>query len=305
MQENDAMPARQKLVSVVVPSFNQGRFLEETLRSVVEQTYPSIECVVIDGGSKDESVAVIKKYERRLKYWQSRSDHGQTDAIVQGFEHGTGEILAWVNSDDLLAPDAVEKAVAALEKKPLAVMVYGNRVCIDERSRLLYFRPSMPFLARTPYIAFTLAQEACFWRREAYFRVGGLRRELGFAADYDLFSRLTLLGEIFYDAGIWGFFRKHSASKTMTSYQTVGLGESVIVQESLWGGRVNPVKWSAARMFFRLYSICAMTWVPRPAWPVCLPVGSRQSLPRRIYGSLHEGSMTKRVLKRLFKKVEE
>jgi glycosyltransferase involved in cell wall biosynthesis len=304
MQENEAMPASQTLVSIVVPSFNQGRFLEETLRSVLEQTYPLVECIVIDGGSKDESVFVIKKYEGRLKYWHSRPDKGHTDALIQGFGHSAGEILAWVNSDDLLAPDAVEKAAAALERKPDAVMVYGNRVCIDERSRLLYFRPSMPLLARTPYISFTVPQESCFWRREAYFKVGGVRTELWFSFDYELFSRFALMGEVFYDSGIWGFFRKHSASKTMTAYQTVGLKDNFMVQELLWGGRVNPVKWSAARMFFRLYSICAMMWVPRPAWPACLPVGSRQSLPRRIYGSLHEGSMTKRVLKRFFKEVE-
>jgi glycosyltransferase involved in cell wall biosynthesis len=298
------MPSSQKLVSIVVPSFKQGRFLEETLRSVLEQTYSSIECIIIDGGSKDESVAVIKKYEGRLKYWHSRPDKGHTDALVQGFGQSTGEILAWVNSDDLLAPDAVEKAVAALERKPQAVMVYGNRVCIDERSRLLYFRPSMPFLARTPYISFTVPQESCFWRREAYLKVGGVRTELWFSFDYELFSRFALMGEVFYDSGIWGFFRKHSASKTMTAYQTVGLKDNFLVQESLWGGRVNPAKWSAMRAFFRLYSVCAMMWVPRPAWPACLPAGSRRSLPRRIYGSLHEGSMTKRVLKRFFKEVE-
>ncbi|MGD1086482.1 MAG: glycosyltransferase family 2 protein [Verrucomicrobiota bacterium] len=288
------------LVSIVTPSFNQGRFLEETLRSVLEQTYPHIEYIVIDGASKDESVNIIQKYAGRMKYWHSRPDRGHTDALIQGFEHSTGEILAWVNSDDLLAPDAVEKAVAALERKPRAVMVYGNRVCIDERSRLLYFRPSPPFLARTPYIAITVPQEACFWRREAHLEVGGVRRELRFSFDYEFFSRLTLLGEVFYGREIWGFFRKHSASKTMTLYQTVGLRDNAIVQETLWGRRVSPTKMSAVRAFFRLYSICAMMWTPRPRWPACLPAGSQQSLSRRIYGSLHETSLAKRALKRYF-----
>jgi glycosyltransferase involved in cell wall biosynthesis len=288
----------------VTPSFNQGRFLEETIRSVLEQTYPLNEYIVIDGGSKDESVNIIKKYAGRINYWHSRPDGGHTDALIQGFEHSTGGILAWLNSDDLLAPDAVEKAVAALEKKPLAVMVYGNRVCIDERSRLLYFRPSLPFLARTPYIAMTVPQETCFCRREAYDKVGGVRRELRFSFDYEFFSRLALLGEVFYEGGIWGFFRKHSASKTMTIYQTVGLRDNVIVQETVWGGQVNPLKWSAVRTFFRLYSICAMAWVPRPAWPACLPAGSKQSLYWRIYNSLHETSLTKRALKKIFGEVE-
>lgn len=290
------------LVSIVTPSFNQGRFLEATLRSVLEQTYPRIEYIVIDGASKDESVSVIKKYESRLKYWHSRPDRGHTDALIQGFAQSTGEILAWVNSDDLLAPDAVAKAVAALEKKPAAVMVYGNRVCIDEQGRLLYFRPSLPFLSRTPYISITLPQEACFWRREAYFKVGGLRTELWFSFDYESFSRLALLGEVFYDGRIWGFFRKHSASKTMTSYQSVGLKDIAIIQERLWGRRVSPIKWSAVQTFCRVYSILAMMWLPRPDWPACLPAGARQSLWRRFYGSLHEDSLTKRALKRFFGK---
>jgi glycosyltransferase involved in cell wall biosynthesis len=298
------MSSSAKLVSIVVPSFNQGRFLEETLRSVLEQTYPCIEYIVIDGGSKDESVSIIKKYEHRFKYWHSRPDNGHTDALIQGFAQSTGEILAWVNSDDLLAPDAVEKAVAALATRPEAVMVYGNRVCIDERSRLLYYRPSLPFLARTPFICYTLAQETCFWRREAYFKVGGLRTELRFSFDYELFSRLALLGEVLYARGIWGFFRKHSASKTMTIYQSVGLKDNVIIRESLWGGRVNSFECFAVRILCRVYSIVAMLWLRRPTWPACLPADSKQSLPRRIYGSLHEGSIAKRVLKRFFRKVE-
>jgi glycosyltransferase involved in cell wall biosynthesis len=286
-----------KLVSIVTPSYNQGRFLEETIRSVLEQTYPFIEYIVIDGGSKDESVKIIQKYASRIKYWHSRPDGGQTDAIFQGFAQSTGEILAWLNSDDLLAPDAVEQAVSALEKRSQAVMVYGNRVCIDEHGRLLYFRPSLPFLSRTPYIAITVPQETCFWRREAHFKVGGINRELKFSCDYELFSRLTLFGEIFYDAGLWGFFRKHSTSKTMTLYQTVGLTETAATQEKLWGGRVAPFKWTIVRAFFRLCSICAMLWLRRPAWPACLPAAHKQSLCRRIYGSLHEGSMLKRALK--------
>ena len=294
------MPPSRQLVSVVVPSFNQGRYLEESLRSVLEQTYSPIECIVTDGGSKDDSVAIIKKYEHRLKYWHSRKDKGHADALVQGFAQSTGSILAWVNSDDLLAPDAVEKAVAALEKRPQAVMVYGNRACIDERSRLLYYRPSMPFLARTPYISFTLAQESCFMRREAYFKVGGLRTDLWFSFDYELFSRLALLGDVFFDSRIWGFFRKHSASKTMTAYQSVGLKDEMVVQEKLWGGRVNRTKWAVVRTLFRLYSLCSTLWVPRPVWPACLPPVSKRSLPRRIYDSLHEDSVAKRVLRRVF-----
>ncbi|WP_322508462.1 glycosyltransferase family 2 protein, partial [Anaerolinea sp.] len=125
------------LVNIVTPSFNQARFLEETMLSVLHQDYPHIEYIVVDGGSTDGSVDIIRRYADRLAWWVSEPDRGQTDAINKGFAHAHGEILAWLNSDDTYQPGAVRAAVEALEKHPEAAMVYGDAHYIDENGRVI------------------------------------------------------------------------------------------------------------------------------------------------------------------------
>ncbi len=125
------------LVSIVTPSFNQGRFLEETIRSVLEQDYPQIEYIIVDGGSSDESVEVIQRHAGRLGWWVSEKDRGQTDAINKGFARARGDVLAWLNSDDTYQPGAVAEAVAFLQANPQAGMVYGDTNFIDGQGRLI------------------------------------------------------------------------------------------------------------------------------------------------------------------------
>lgn len=270
-----------RLVSIVTPSFNQGRFLEQTILSVLNQTYPHIEYLVLDGGSTDQSVGIIKKHESKLAYWHSREDRGFADAVSQGFQRSTGEILAYLNSDDLLAPDAVEKAVEALNQRPEAVMIYGNRVCIDEHGQLLYYRPNLPILARSPYIAMSIGQESCFWRREAYFKVGGINTHLQFAIDYDLFSRFARHGNVVHAGAVWGFFRRHESSKTTTQYLTLGKREGAAIQINVWGRRVNRVKWLTVLFLVRFYALCGMWLIREPRWPVSLPPLRRQNVVQR------------------------
>src|SRR6266540_4128786 len=119
-------------VSIITPSFNQGQFLEASIRSVLEQDYPNIEYIIVDGSSKDNSVEIIKKYEGRLAWWVSEKDKGHADALNKGFSHATGEILAWLNSDDIYFPNAVSDAVAALKTNPPVGMVYGDAELIDD-----------------------------------------------------------------------------------------------------------------------------------------------------------------------------
>jgi glycosyltransferase involved in cell wall biosynthesis len=119
-------------VSIITPSFNQGKFLEASICSVLEQNYPNIEYIIVDGGSQDESVEVIKKYQDRLAWWVSEKDKGHADALNKGFSRATGEILAWLNSDDIYFPNAISEVVAVLTSHPEVGMVYGDAELIDD-----------------------------------------------------------------------------------------------------------------------------------------------------------------------------
>ncbi|MCJ7706656.1 MAG: glycosyltransferase, partial [Anaerolineales bacterium] len=131
------MPTDPPLVSIVIPSFNQAAFLEATIRSVLTQDYPRLETIVVDGGSTDGSLDIIRRYEDRLTRWLSEPDRGQADAINKGLRLATGEIVAWLNSDDLYLPGAIRQAVQALAEHPEAGMVYGDGVLIDEDDAIL------------------------------------------------------------------------------------------------------------------------------------------------------------------------
>lgn len=133
------------LVSIVTPSYNQADYLEETIRSVLDQEYPNLEYVVVDGGSTDGSVEIIRGYESRLAWWRSKPDAGQVAALNNGFAHTRGEILGWLNSDDVLLPGAVAAAVAEFERDPELLLVYGDNVLIDEASRELEQLPAREF----------------------------------------------------------------------------------------------------------------------------------------------------------------
>lgn len=284
------------LVSIVTASFNQGAYLEQTIQSVLNQSYPRIEYLVMDGGSTDESPAIIRKYESRLAYWHSRPDGGCSDAIRQGFERSSGEILAYLNSDDVLLEDAVQNAVDALGRCPGAVLVYGNRICIDSAGKLLYYRPNLPWLTRSPFVGMIIGQESSFWRRTAYERVGGIDAAYQFAFDYDLFTRLGRLGAVVHDGRIWACFRKHAISKTMTQYRKIGKPEIRRTQLKVWGRPPNRLAWLTVMAACRFFALCAPLFIRKPKWPRCLPPMEKVGLLKGYRASLHETSRRKRLL---------
>jgi len=205
-------------VSIVTPSFNQAPFLEQTLRSVLEQDYPNLEYIVIDGGSSDGSLEIIQKYADRLAYWQSQPDQGQTDAINQGFARASGEILAWLNSDDLLLPGAVSVAVRALHEHPEAAMVYGDALLINAEGKTIGKFPA----AQTDYRKLRrgyvhIPQQASFFRADLWRQVAPLDVSFYFAMDYDLWVRLAALAPLVYVPELWAAFRLHGEAKSIAA----------------------------------------------------------------------------------------
>jgi glycosyltransferase involved in cell wall biosynthesis len=206
----------QPLVSIVTPSFNQANFLRATIDSVLAQTYPNIEYLVIDGGSTDGSIEIIKEYQDRLAYWVSEPDRGQTEAINKGFARANGQIMAWLNSDDTYQPEAVAEAVAYLSEHPEVGLVYGDANFIDEHGTPIGRFPA----AQTDYQRLRrgyvhIPQQAAFWRADLWQQVGPLDPKMYFAMDYDLWVRLAEVSRIRYYPKTWANFRLHGASKTI------------------------------------------------------------------------------------------
>lgn len=214
MELKPALP----LVSIVTPSFNQARFLETTIRSVLSLNYPQLEYIIVDGGSTDGSLDIIKKYSGKLAWWVSEKDKGQTDAINKGFAHAKGDILAWLNSDDTYLPDAVGSAVKFFQEEPQLGLVYGDTNFINETGRVVgkfHAAQTSLRLLRQGYVH--LPQQAAFFRGSLWRSVGPLDPTFYFAMDYDLWVRIAARAQLKYVPQVWANFRLHSAGKTMAA----------------------------------------------------------------------------------------
>jgi Glycosyl transferase family 2 len=193
-------------LTVITPSFNQGSFIERTIRSVLDQGYPNLEYVIVDGGSTDETVEVIRRYEDRLAWWVSEPDAGQSDAINKGLARTSGEIVAYLNSDDYFLPGAFETVVAALAPSPRSWLA-GGALDVEEGDpprRLRVWRPKPPsYCEGWPggrhwwmLIPWHVPQPSSFWRRELFDRFGAFRTDMHYAFDAEFMLRLAYEGEL-------------------------------------------------------------------------------------------------------------
>ena len=206
------------LVSIVTPSFNQARFLESTIQSVLSQSYPRLEYIIVDGGSTDGSQDIIKKYSDKLAWWVSEKDKGQTEALNKGFAHAKGDILAWLNSDDTYLPDAVTSAVQIFREYPQLGLVYGSANFINEAGQIIgkfHAAQTNLHLLRQGYVH--IPQQASFFRGNLWRSVGPLDPTFYFAMDYDLWVRIAARSQIKYVPQIWANFRLHTAGKTIAA----------------------------------------------------------------------------------------
>jgi glycosyltransferase involved in cell wall biosynthesis len=223
-------------LSIVTPSYDQGQFLEATIRSVLLQGYPDLEYIIVDGGSSDESVEIIRKYERYLSYWVSEKDHGQTDAINKGLVKTTGAYLGWLNSDDLYIQGAFGKVISAFLSHPESIVVHGNRVLIDAADRVFGCSPLPAF--NPPLTGYIVCSETAFWQRSAMEMHGLFNPDFQFAMDLEFFTRLFLYGKFTKLDDYLGYFRCHATSKSSMIWH-VAIEES----DKVWQERFQ-VKWS-------------------------------------------------------------
>ena len=211
------MADAEPLVSVVTPSLNQARFVEEAIESVAAQDYPRLEHVVVDGGSSDGTVEILRRHAHLR--WVSEPDRGQADAIAKGFRMSSGAILAWLNADDLYLPGAVSTAVAALRESG-AALVYGGWRQIDERGATLKEVPVRPFdYGELLEVRNLIAQPTAFFMREAYEAVGGVDPSYQYAMDYELWLKLGARFNVRTVEATLAAFRYHGESKTVASYE--------------------------------------------------------------------------------------
>jgi glycosyltransferase involved in cell wall biosynthesis len=204
------------LISVVVPSFNQADYLDQTLRSLFAQDHRGVEVMVLDGGSTDGSVDIIRRHEARLAYWSSGPDGGQAQAIANGFGRARGELIGWLNSDDVLLPGALARIAATARRVGTCDAVFhgGYRV-IDQGGAVMELAPAFeePAWCRA-VLGPVVCQPGAFFGREAYFRVGGLDTTLHYGMDQDLWLRFDRAGIPFRRVpGYLASFRRHSLQK--------------------------------------------------------------------------------------------
>ncbi|MFN8535553.1 MAG: glycosyltransferase family 2 protein [Dehalococcoidia bacterium] len=223
-------------ISIVTPSFNQASFLEETMRSVLQQDYPALEYLVLDGGSTDGSADLLTRYAPNLQYAVSAPDGGQTEAINTGLARSSGEIVAYLNSDDLYCPGALQEVARVFSAQPDLDILYGERILlIDENSALIGIDRAPSFSIERLLRGDFIFQPTTFMRRRVIERAGPFDPSLRYVMDYEFFLRAALAGCRFerYDGPPLAAFRLHSQSKTL-SKATQGLQEELAMLDKVF-----------------------------------------------------------------------
>jgi glycosyltransferase involved in cell wall biosynthesis len=223
-------------ISIITPSFNQGQFIEETIQSVLSQKYPNLEYWVIDGGSTDNTLQILKKYEKKI-HWLSEKDNGQTDAINKGLQKCTGEIIGYLNSDDLYTPGTLQTVGQYFLSHPTAMWLTGNYLIIDENGtiiqsfvvwykELLRHFPSSTVLA----VANFISQPSTFWRKEAVTQAGLFDTALQYCMDYEYWMRLYQNYSLVVLPNTFSKFRIHKQSKGGSRFTEQFLEEQKVVE---------------------------------------------------------------------------
>lgn len=245
-------PRKLPTIAMVTPSYMQGCFIEQTIRSVVDQNYPKLRYAVQDAASSDETVEILKKYSSRITTWISEPDTGQARAVASGFEKVSGDIMAWLNSDDLLMPGTLRFVGEYFKKHPDVDALYGHRVVVNEAgediSRWTLPRHDPNVLRTVDYVP----QETLFWRRSIWEKVGGIDPKFLFALDWDLLLRFQNAGAKIVRVPYYlGCFRAHTLQKTSAQMETTGNNEINYLRSTTEGAATEPLEmWKIGRKVF-------------------------------------------------------
>lgn len=248
--------SRYPKISIVTPSYNQATFLDNTICSVLAQGYPSLEYIVMDGGSTDGSVEIIRRWGDRLAFWQSERDEGQSDALRRGFSRTSGDILGWLNSDDTLEPGILNIVGECFSARPDVDIVYGNINLMAADGHRLYTAYPLLDLRILIYENRFVPQQAMFWRRELYERVGGINPKLRFAMDYELALKFLLAGaRVAKIPKVLANYRFHQDAKSST-IRNVMESEIEEILTRLCPVGDGAMKRLAKKVYFRAWRFC-------------------------------------------------
>jgi len=236
-------------ISLVTPCYNHAQYIRWTVRSVLLQRYPNLEYIFMDGGSKDGTQKVVEPYRNRFAHYVSEKDKGQSDALHRGFLKSTGEIMAYLNSDDMLAPGALHYVAEFFATHPEIDVLYSHRATCDSMNKMLWYwilpKHNNYLMMRWDLIP----QETTFWRRSLFEKVGNIDPQYRFAMDYDLFVRFMLEGKFYRTNRFLGCFRQHDTAKTSQLLETVGKEEIAQVWRK-FGLKNSPLDGIRSKMFF-------------------------------------------------------
>lgn len=258
------MPEALPKISIITPSFNQGSFIERTIKSILDQGYPNIEFIIIDGGSTDATIEILKKYEQQLS-WISEPDRGQSDAINKGLHRATGDIICYLNSDDLLLPGSLQVVADAFRTHPGSVWLTGYCQIIDAQDRPMqsFIRTYKNFLLRhyRPWTLMTInyiSQMSTFWRRSAMESVGYFSVEHHLVMDYEYWMRLQKLGNPIILRQDLSAFRLHQMSKSSNRFVQQFQQSAAVGMQATHNPVVKMLSWLHHYVVILIYKVFSL-----------------------------------------------
>jgi glycosyltransferase involved in cell wall biosynthesis len=218
-------------VSIIIPSFQQGRFIEETIRSILLQGYPRIEIIVIDGGSKDNTIDVLRKYSKWISYWVSEPDNGQSDALNKGLLRATGDVLGWQNSDDIYLPNAFINLIGPLIGEEKYSLSFGNLFMIDEFGNYIREQKYTKFSKKCLiFEGLNISNQSAIWRKSLQEEVGFFEKNLTYEMDLDFFLRAAEVGNFKFINKTTACMRIHQDAKTQHEFSFRAIREGSLIR---------------------------------------------------------------------------